>query len=113
MAALVLAGPALAQDYPTKPVKVIVPFPAAGPTDVVARLVAQKLSEKFGQQFYIENMSGAGGNLGMGTAPLGGRRLHDPVRVVSYREHQPLRQTAYSRQLRAGHHGGTSLTGCS
>src|SRR6266545_4103280 len=66
MAALVLAGPALAQDYPTKPVKVIVPFPAAGPTDVVARLVAQKLSEKFGQQFYIENMSGAGSNLGMG-----------------------------------------------
>ena len=65
MAALVLAGPALAQDYPTKPVKVIVPFPAAGPTDVVARLVAQKLSEKFGQQFYIENMSGTSGNLGI------------------------------------------------
>jgi tripartite-type tricarboxylate transporter receptor subunit TctC len=44
----------------------VVPFAAAGPTDLVARLIAQKLSEKFGQQFYIENMAGAGGNLGMG-----------------------------------------------
>ena len=47
---------------------VIVPFAAAGPTDVVARLIAQKLSEKFGQRFYIENMTGAGGNLGMAAA---------------------------------------------
>ena len=95
VAALVLAGPALAQDYPAKPVKVIVPFPAGGPTDVVARLVAQKLSEKFGQQFYIENMSGAGGNLGMGTAArVGARRPYDPVRVSSYTSNQPLCQAA-------------------
>ena len=69
-AALLLAPAALAQSpgYPDHPVKIIVPFPAAGPTDVVARLIAQKLSDKWGQQFYIENMSGAGGNLGMGTA---------------------------------------------
>jgi tripartite-type tricarboxylate transporter receptor subunit TctC len=62
------AGHAQTGNYPDRPVKVIVPFPAAGPTDVVARLVTQKLSEKFGQQFYVENMSGAGGNLGMGAA---------------------------------------------
>ena len=68
MAALAVAAPAFAQDYPTKPVKIIVPFPAAGPTDVVARLVAQKLSEKFKQQFYVENISGAGGNFGMSNA---------------------------------------------
>src|SRR6516164_3295363 len=54
--------------YPDRPVKIIVPFAAAGPTDVVARLIALKLSEKYGQQFYIENMAGAGGNLGMGAA---------------------------------------------
>ena len=67
---LLLAAPALAQSpgYPDRPVKIIVPFAAAGPTDVVARLIALKLSEKFGQQFYIENMAGAGGNLGMGAA---------------------------------------------
>src|SRR5499425_23403 len=69
-AGLLFAAPALAQSpgYPDRPVKMIVPFAAAGPTDVVARLIALKLSEKFGQQFYIENMAGAGGNLGMGAA---------------------------------------------
>ena len=66
-AGLLIAGAGLAQSpgYPDRPVKIIVPFAAAGPTDVVARLIAQKLSEKFGQQFYTENMGGAGGNLGM------------------------------------------------
>jgi tripartite-type tricarboxylate transporter receptor subunit TctC len=65
-AGLLLAGAGSAQSpYPDRPVKIIVPFSAAGPTDVVARLIAQKLSEKFGQQFYTENMGGAGGNLGM------------------------------------------------
>jgi tripartite-type tricarboxylate transporter receptor subunit TctC len=54
--------------YPDHPVKVIVPFAAGGPTDIVARLITQKLSEKLGQQFYIENVAGAGGNLGMGAA---------------------------------------------
>jgi tripartite-type tricarboxylate transporter receptor subunit TctC len=69
-AALVFTGAAAAQvpGYPDRPVKIIVPFAAAGPTDVVARLLAQKLSEKYGHQFYIENMTGAGGNLGMGAA---------------------------------------------
>jgi tripartite-type tricarboxylate transporter receptor subunit TctC len=54
-----------AQSYPNKPVKVIVPFSPAGPTDVMARLIAQKLSENLKQQFYIENHPGAGGNIGM------------------------------------------------
>src|SRR5262249_15224346 len=67
-AALLLAPAAFAQTYPTKPVRIIVPFPAGGPTDVVARLVGHKLSEKLGQQFVIENQGGAAGNLGMGAA---------------------------------------------
>src|SRR5215831_4983244 len=67
-AGFLFAVAAFAQSpgYPDRPVKIIVPFAAAGPTDVVARLIALKLSEKYGQQFYIENMAGAGGNLGMG-----------------------------------------------
>jgi tripartite-type tricarboxylate transporter receptor subunit TctC len=68
VAALILAGPSLAQTYPNKPVKVIVPFAPAGPTDVIARILGQKLSEALGQQFVIENQAGAGGNIGIGNA---------------------------------------------
>jgi tripartite-type tricarboxylate transporter receptor subunit TctC len=58
----------LAQPYPTRPVRIIVPFAPAGPTDVFARLLVQKLSQNLGQQLYIENQVGAGGNIGMGNA---------------------------------------------
>jgi len=67
-AALLLPGSSWAQQYPSKPVRIIVPFPAGGPTDVVARLIGLKLSEKLGQQFVVENQGGAAGNLGMGAA---------------------------------------------
>ena len=63
-AVLLAAGAANAQNYPNKPVRMIVPFAAAGPTDIIARLIGQKLSENLGQQFYIENIPGAGGNTG-------------------------------------------------
>jgi len=63
-AGLLLAGtaPSRAEGYPTRPVRVVVGFPAGGPIDVIARLVAQKLSDSLGQQFYVENVPGAGGN---------------------------------------------------
>lgn len=56
------------QAYPARPVRVIVPFSPGGPTDVCARLIAEKLSEAFSKQFYVENLSGAGGNIGTGQA---------------------------------------------
>ena len=59
---------AWAQTYPARPVRVIVPFAPGGPTDVCARLIAQKLSEQLGKQFYVENVAGAGGNIGTGQA---------------------------------------------
>src|SRR5262245_11999633 len=60
--------PTPAQTYPARPVRIIVPFAPAGPTDVFARLLVQKLSHSLGQQFYVENQVGAGGNIGMGNA---------------------------------------------
>ena len=64
LAAIVMHGPAYAQTYPQKPVRLVVGVPAGGTTDVVARLVGQKLGESLGQQIVIENRGGAGGNIG-------------------------------------------------
>jgi tripartite-type tricarboxylate transporter receptor subunit TctC len=58
-------GETTAQNYPARPVRLIVPFAAAGPTDVIARIVAQKLADSWGQQVYTENIPGAGGNTGV------------------------------------------------
>jgi len=60
-------GDALALDYPTRPVRFVVGYPAGGATDIIARLIGQRLSERLGQQFVIENKPGAGNNIGTET----------------------------------------------
>ncbi|ATQ55501.1 tripartite tricarboxylate transporter substrate-binding protein [Paracoccus yeei] len=65
-AALSLTGAAQAQDYPNRQITMVVPFSAGGPTDTVARLVAEKMSSDLGQQIVVENVGGAGGTLGAG-----------------------------------------------
>jgi tripartite-type tricarboxylate transporter receptor subunit TctC len=62
--AFAFGGGATAQDYPSRTVKIVVPFPAGGSNDIIARILAQKLSERSGQQFIVENRGGAGGNIG-------------------------------------------------
>jgi tripartite-type tricarboxylate transporter receptor subunit TctC len=105
LAALVVAGPASAQVYPDKPIRLVAPFPAGGPTDTSARIVAQGLSARIGQSVVVENQAGAGGTIGMrqvataspdgytllmvaaantfGTAPRLYKLDFDPVRVFT------------------------------
>ena len=66
VALMMSVASAFGQNYPNKPVRVVVGFAAGGPTDVIARIVAQKLSETLGQQFYVENIGGAGSNTASG-----------------------------------------------
>src|SRR3954454_22388366 len=98
-----IAG-AAAQNYPSRSVRVIVPFAPGGPTDVFARLMSQKLSEQTGKQFYVENVGGAGGNAGSGRAAqaapdgytilvTGGSHLNNPF-LYSQIPYDPLKDFA-------------------
>ena len=77
-AGVMTARRADAQNYPVRPVKLVVPYAAGGPNDIMARIIAQKLSEALGGQFYVENTPGAGGTIGAGAvagAPGDGHTL--------------------------------------
>ena len=91
-ASLLAALPALAQDWPGKPVKVIVPFPPGGGTDTVARPIAAKLAQILGQQFVIDNRGGAGGTIGAAAAA---KSAPDGYTVLLYSVHGAVAASAY------------------
>ena len=112
-ALLAVAAPASAQPYPSRPVTVVVPFPAGGPSDVVARIVAEGMGKVLGQTMVIENVGGAGGTIGSGrvasAAPDGytllagsmGSHVSAPVltpnvKYDSLRDFEPIGFTAHS-----------------
>jgi len=67
------ALPAGAQDFPTQPVTLVIPFAAGGSTDVVGRIIAGRMGQELGQQMVVENRAGAGGSLGAGTVARAAR----------------------------------------
>ena len=79
LGAMLVAAPALSQSYPAKTVRLIAPFAPGGATDVLARLVAQKLTERWGQQVIVDNRVGAGGHIG---AELASRAAPDGYTLV-------------------------------
>lgn len=89
--ALMMAAAAGAQDFPTKPVRIIVPFSPGGATDIVTRIVAQKLTDVWGQTIVVDNRAGAGGNIGgelAAKAPADGYTLFMPSgSVVTANQH--------------------------
>src|SRR5258708_34582572 len=74
---------AVALDYPTRPVRVMVAFVTGGPSDVFGRIAAQKLSEQFGKQFYVENVAGGGGNIAAAQAARAAPDGHTTLVPVS------------------------------
>ena len=101
---------ALAQGYPARPIKIIVPFPAGGTTDIVARLVAQRMSESMGQPVVVDNRGGAGGAIG---ADLVAKAAPDGYTILMHNISFPLSSVAQALANRSPFNAETDFAGIS
>ena len=101
---------AFAQAYPSKPIKMIVPFPAGGTTDIVARIIAQKMTESMGQPVTVDNRGGAGGNIG---ADLMAKAAPDGYTIMMHNLSFPLAAVAQALANRAPFNVDTDFAGVS
>ncbi len=108
--AFVPAQQALAQTFPSKPIKIIVPFPAGGTTDIVARLVAQRMSESMGQPVTVDNKGGAGGAIG---ADLVAKAAPDGYTILMHNITFPLSSVAQTLANRSPFNAETDFAGIS
>ena len=107
---LVAAGVASAQPCPYKPLRIIVPFPAGGTTDIVARLVAQRMSESMGQPVLVENRGGAGGTIGAAEVA---KAAPDGYTLLMHNITFPVSSVAYALQNRSPYNVDTDFAGVS
>lgn len=107
---LVLCQPALAQTYPSKPIKMIVPFPAGGTTDIVARILAQRMSESMGQSVLVDNRAGAGGAIG---ADAVAKAAPDGYTILMHNISFPLSSVAQTLSNRSPFNVETDFAGIS
>src|SRR5438552_4671317 len=110
LAASGLPQAACAQAYPARPVRIIVPFPAGGTTDIIARLVAQRLSETLGQPAVVENRGGAGGSIG---ADAVAKAAPDGYTILMHNITFPLASVALAQANRAPYDIDTDFAGIS
>jgi tripartite-type tricarboxylate transporter receptor subunit TctC len=108
--ACLLPQPAFPQGYPARPVRIIVPFPAGGTTDIIARLVAQRMTETLGQAAVVENRGGAGGSIG---ADAVAKAAPDGYTILMHNITFPLSSVALAQANRAPYNVDTDFAGIS
>ncbi len=107
---LLCAGAAMAQAFPAKPLRIVVPFPAGGTTDIVARLIAQRMGESMGQPVVVENRAGAGGTIGAAEVA---KSAPDGYTLLMHNITFPVASVAYALQNRSPYNVETDFAGVS
>src|SRR5216117_481320 len=105
-----VCGVAWAQPFPSKPIRIIVPFPAGATTDIVARLVGQKMSESTGQPVLVENRAGAGGSIG---ADVVAKAAPDGYTILMHNVTFPMASVALAFANRAPYNIDSDFAGVS